>query len=121
MAEQFEHRLVGKVVIPAGEPRVAGGVEPGPDPPVELICRHADVGRREQFCQGLRTRLPDRSHITSECRCESGVVAPFRVLGCHPLEFVEEEGSLKRNRILRPERAVVVEDGDPFRHGHEVG
>ena len=36
------------------------------------------------------------------------------------LQLVEDEGELTNQGILRPERAVVVEDRDPVRHRHEV-
>ncbi|MGH9891288.1 MAG: hypothetical protein ACREA0_04750, partial [bacterium] len=49
-----------------------------------------------------------------------GIRGELGLGGDAALQFVDDEGELKRHRILRPEAAVVVEDGDTFGQRHEV-
>ena len=47
--------------------------------------------------------------------------APLRVRRDQRLDAVQGEGELDVERLLGPERPIVVEDGDPRRRRHVVG
>lgn len=59
-------------------------------------------------------------HITSEGSLHSGIVFPRGLLGQAAAQFVEREGKLERQRVLRPERSVVVEYSDPLLRRNEI-
>ena len=54
-------------------------------------------------------------------RLEGLGVLPLRVLGRERPDPVQREGDLEIDRLLGPERAVVVEDSDALGRRHEVG
>ena len=58
--------------------------------------------------------------VAREDRLERLLVLPLRMLRRQRLDAVEREGELEVHRLLGPERAVVVEDGDALGGRHEV-
>jgi hypothetical protein len=70
--------------------------------------------------QGFFSPGHERFRVTREQVAERLSRLPLRVLRREGLHAVERELELEVNRLLGPERAVVVERGDPFRRGHEV-
>src|SRR5262249_12626262 len=48
------------------------------------------------------------------------LVLPLRVLGRQRLHPVEGEGKLEIDRLLSPQRAVVIKRGDAFQLGYKV-
>jgi hypothetical protein len=60
-------------------------------------------------------------HVTPQERGEGLLVLPLGTMGGHRLHAVEGEQDLEVERLLRPERAVVVERGDALGGRHEVG
>ena len=62
--------------------------------------------------QSLHTRRPQRRLVVFEHRLKRLGGAPFRVLRCERLDTVQGEGELDVERLLGPERPIVVEDGD---------
>src|SRR6185436_3486560 len=53
-------------------------------------------------------------------RVECGVALPFGMLGRCCSQLVEHESELRVDRLLAPQRAVVVEDSDALGLRHEV-
>ena len=76
-------------------------------------CRH-DLEQTTLACRG------DGFAIAFEHAFEGLLLLPLRMLRRQRLDAVEREGELHVDRLLRPERAVVVEHGDPLRRRHEV-
>ena len=60
-------------------------------------------------------------HIAFEHGSERLLRFPLRMLRRQGFDAVENEECLEIHRLLGPEAAVIVEDGDPLRRGHEVG
>ena len=52
--------------------------------------------------------------VARQHRFEGLFVLPFRVSWCPCLDLVDSEGELDIVRLLRPQRAVVVECGNAF-------
>jgi hypothetical protein len=61
------------------------------------------------------------AEVAGEGGLDVGIVFPLRFVGQAALQFIQGEGQLERHRVLRPEGAVVVEDGDALGGGDEVG
>ena len=47
-------------------------------------------------------------------------VLPLRMFRRHRLDLIESKGKVKVDRLFRPERAVIVEGGDPLGQRHEI-
>ena len=56
-------------------------------------------------------------HVPGEQRLERLLGLPFGMLRGHRLDLIEGEGELDVDGLLRPQRAVVVEDGDALGRG----
>jgi len=63
---------------------------------------------------------PSALHVACEQRLEGLLLLPFRMLGRQRLDAVDDEQELEVERLLGPQRAVVVEDGDAFGGRDEV-
>ncbi|MCY1302312.1 hypothetical protein D9M70_519620 [compost metagenome] len=97
-----------------------GGRKPVLDRLGKRIRRHAGMGRHHEFDDALLAGGGDTRHITLEQRCERLLVLPLRMFRRHRLDAIRSEHALEIVRLLGPERAVIVEDGDPFLRRHEV-
>jgi hypothetical protein len=86
----------------------------------ELVGRVSNVGRRDEFEHPALARRRDRFQVALEHTLERLTRSPFRVFGPKRLHSIERERELEIDRLFGPERAVVVERGDPFRGRHEV-
>ena len=75
-----------------------------------MRCRH-------ELENSLHTGGTECLPIVFEHGFERLLRAPLRVLGGERLHPVECERELDVERLLAPERAVVVEDRDPLRGG----
>jgi hypothetical protein len=87
---------------------------------LNFLGRHAGVGSRYDLEQPLLAGRRQRPRIALEHRLERLRVLPFRVLRRQRLDAVEREGKLEIDRLLGPQRAVVVERGDPLLGWDEV-
>ena len=58
--------------------------------------------------------LERRRDVAVEQGGERLLSAPLRMLRGERFHPIEREGELEVKRLLRPERAVVIEDRDPF-------
>jgi hypothetical protein len=72
------------------------------------------------FKIGFNPIAAKRLLIVRNQRLERRIVLPFRVLRRGSLHLIEHEGQLKIQRLLGPERAVVVEDCDAVFRRDEV-
>ena len=97
-----------------------GAREPVGEDALELVGSHPGVRRHHQLGQSLHTRRPQRFLIVFEHRLKRLRGAPFRVLRCERLDTVQGEGELDVERLLGPERPIVVEDGDARWRRHVV-
>src|SRR5215470_18026036 len=97
-----------------------GGAGPVSHNLVELISRHARMGGGNEFEKALFTGGSQRLQITFK----DGLVRlrrlPLRMLWGQRVEAIGYERELEVDRLLSPQRPVVVEGGDAFRHGHEL-
>jgi hypothetical protein len=84
----------------------------------ELLRRHAleQTGERER--DAFQPDPRDRRLITAEQGGKLVTLADRRVLGHVSAQRVEEEVELYIARLLTPQRAVVVEVGDPICDRH---
>ena len=121
IGQHFQHRLVDQFGVGPLEPRVPGGREPVLDDlsnssvVIPAWRRHDDLDQRRLSAgqHGLQVAL--------EKRLERLLVLPFGMLRRQRLDAVEGERELDVDRLLAPQRAVVVEHGDALGDGHEVG
>ena len=121
VAQEFLHRLEGELVIGLAVLRMFGRCEPRLHGGTELVGGHTGMGERADS-QQARVASPFQEFL--QVTCQGGlnhwVCGELGLSGDAALQFVDEEGELKRHRILWPERAVVVEHGDAFGRRHEV-
>ena len=121
IGEQLQHRLVDELGVGPLEARMPRGREPvrarscGTPPSVMPACVAAMISSRP-FSPAAATRL----HVAVEQRLERLLVLPLRMLRRQRLDAVDREGDLEVDRLLAPQRAVVVEGGDALGGRHEV-
>lgn len=77
--------------------------------------------RRDEFEHAPLAGARHRFHVAFENPLERLPRSPFRVVGRQRLHAIERERKLKIDRLLGPERAVVVERCDPFSGWDEIG
>ena len=120
VGEQLEHGLVDQLGVGPVEPRMSRGGEPVEDAAVELLHRHARVRCRHHLEQALLAHRGDGLDVALEQRLEGLPGLPFGVLRRQRLHAVDRERELEVDRLLGPQRAVVVEGGDALGMRHEV-
>ena len=86
----------------------------------ELLRRHAGMRRRHDLQQALLAGRRERLHVAFEQRLERLLGLPLRMLRRQRLDAIEREGELEIDRLLGPQRAVVVEGGDALGRRHEI-
>ena len=82
---------------------------------------HARVRGRDEFHERVLAAGERGFQVALEQRGERLLVLPLGMLRRERLHAVEREVELDRHRLLAPERAVVVEDGDALGGRHEIG
>ena len=100
---------------------MTGRIEPATDTVIELIHRHPGVRSLEEHHPLAGPRAEHSGDIAGQGRGNRRILLPLRMVALEPLELVDDELRLERERGLGPERAVVVKDGDPRRRLEEVG
>ena len=120
IGEQLEHRLVSELGVRPMETRMAGGREPVGDDARELVGRDAGVGRRHDLEKAFLAERRQCLEVALEHRLERLGVAPLRVLRRERLHPVHRERDLEIDRLLGPERAVVVEGRDALLDRDEI-
>ena len=121
VGQQLDHRLVDQPGIGPVEARVAGGGQPVGDLGGKGFGGDAGVRRHDDLDDALLAGGRERRLVAVQRRLERLGVAPFGMLRRQRLEPVEREHALGVDRLLDPERAVIVEHGDPLGLRHEVG
>jgi hypothetical protein len=118
---QLEHRLIDEIGVRPLEARMTRAVAPVGDGSGELVGRHAGMRGGQELKQPFFSGGSQRVHVAFEYRFVRLLVLPIRMLRRHDLDPVEHEGELKVDRLLRPQRAIVVESGDPLGRLDEIG
>lgn len=77
------------------------------------------MGRCDDLGNGLFAPLKRRRHVSLQDRGKGFRGLPFRMLRCQSPDPVESKGELDIDRLLDPQRAIVVEHGQPVGRGHE--
>ena len=120
IGEQFEHRLINHFGVELAGLRMFRDGDPILDDLFKLHRGHAHVRGHDEFDERVVTAGKRGFQIALEQRGERFLGFPFGMLRRERLHAVEREVELNGNRLLTPERAVVVERGDAFRDWHEV-
>lgn len=60
------------------------------------------------------------NRVRSDANLEAVLGLSFGVLGCRLADLLEVERELDVNRLLGPQRSVVVEHRDALGNGHEL-
>src|SRR5438045_9586642 len=87
----------------------------------ELFHRQAAVCNSDDLFEILNTEPHHRLAIVSEDRLEWLSLTPLRMLRRLRKDFVDGERHLRVNRLLNPERAVVVEGSNALLGLNKVG
>ena len=122
VGEQLEHRLVDHLGVGPIEARVPRGRDPVADDLRRT--RRSSCPRASPPPSPAIAFSPPREralHVAGEERLEGLRGLPLGMLRRQRLHAVEREGELEVDRLLGPERAVVVEDGDALGGRHEAG
>ena len=120
VGEQFQHRLIDHLGVESSSLRMPGAGDPVADDLVELLGGHPGVGdgkdpRDGGFAAGKRA-----FHIALERRRKRLLRLPFGMLRGERPQAIEGEDELEVQRLLGPQRAVIVEGGDSLGDGDEV-
>src|SRR5205807_2153884 len=97
------------ICVGAVEARMAGGREPLSDDSGKFLGAHAAMAHRHDLHEALLTRSQERLLVARKHSRERLLLFPFRMLRGERLYPVNGEGELEINRLLRPERTVVIE------------
>jgi hypothetical protein len=119
--QHLEHRLVDRLGVRPLEARVFGLGEPLPDDLEEFLRAYAGMGGGDDLRPVALSELRHRLVVAGEHRLERLLVLPLGVLRRERRQAVEREHRLGVERVLDPERAVVVEGGDAVGGRHIVG
>jgi hypothetical protein len=79
------------------------------------------MGRHHELKDPFLARGGEGFHVTVERGLEGLEVLPLGMIRRHRLDPIDGEQELEVERLLGPQRSVVVEDGDALGLGHEVG
>ena len=118
--EHLDHRPIHHLVVAEPGLGMARGVEPRAHGGAELLVGHAAVRRRDERAERVLALRGDRLRVALQERRKRLGRLPLRMRGAQRLHAVDDERELHIHRLLGPERAVVVEDGDALGLGHEV-
>ena len=119
--QQLDHGPIGEARERDAEPGVNGAPEPCQGRRRELLGREPGVRPEQDVRQRLQAARHRRAHVASEQRLDDGARGQLRVLRRLGVEALQEEERLGVRRPLAPQRAVVVEDGDPLVCRDETG
>ena len=118
--EHLDHRPVHHLVVAETHRRVARGRKPSAHRGAELLVGHAAVRRGDECPERVLALRGHRLRIALQERRERLGRLPLGVRGPQGLHAVDDERELHIHRLLGPQRAIVVEDGDALGLGHKV-
>ncbi len=129
VAEQLDHRRVRALEIPTAERRVLRRAEERVRLRLELVDADPAVGSKDAGQERPHVRVIAgvvlgehlaQPRVVTLVRGLPGLAASQLGVGIgHLIETSENEVRLNRQRLLAPQRAVVVERRDPLRHRNE--
>ena len=121
MLHGFEHRLIDQFrvgAVPAGMPR---SCQPVPHFRRKLIDRHAGQRRSGNYFEVLQ-RQPGHCRLVAGENGLEGLHLRQLLLGLHHCgDSIEAVGQLGVDRLLHPQRPILVEAGDAGFGRHEMG
>src|SRR6266566_8781365 len=121
IGEDLQHGLINEICVGPVEARMAGGREPLSDDSGKFLGAHAAMAHRHDLHEALLTRSEQRLLVARKHSCEGLLLFPFWMLRRERLYPVNGEGELKIDRLLGPERPVVVEGRYALVKRNEVG
>ena len=116
--DQLVHRLEGGVAVGHVEDRMPGLFEKVADIVLEFLLGGARQQGEGDVGEKLLAELADEVEVAREERCIGLLVGEVGVLGDDLPDPFDQIRPVD-DRLLTDEGAVVVEDGDPLRRGHE--
>ena len=120
VGQQFEHGLVGELVVGAVEVRVLRGGEPRAHAVGELDRGHAGAGQFDDPEEALVVVGEQGGKVAGKGGLDGGIIFPLRFVWQSAFEFVQRESQLERHGIFRPEGAVIVDDRDALGGWHKI-
>ena len=118
--EQFEHRLVNHLRIQPARRRVFCRGKPILDDALILLGGHVRRSGSDDLNERRQAAGESGLQVPCEDRFVRVFLLPLGVLRRKLLNAVNGEQELKIQRLLSPERAVVVERGDAFGRRHKL-
>src|ERR1700751_4912810 len=118
--EQLELRLEGALLEQPPELWMLRLRQPVSRDGVELLLPHARMRGKHQLKKCLLAKTHQRLEVQLEQRLERLALLHCRIPAGELLDPIYEKKDLHVQRLLAPERAVVIEDGDAFCRRHEV-
>jgi len=112
VGQQFHHGLVGELVVGPVEPRMLRRSQPLAHTVGEFTGRQAGAGQGHDAENAPVVVGKQGGQVAGQGGLHRGVILPGRILRQAAFQFVQGEIELERHRILRPEGAVIVEDGN---------
>ena len=119
-AQHLLHRLVDQLGVGAVPAMVLGLVRPIGRDRVERLDRHPGMGREHDRLEVAQGELADRRAVAGQHGLERLLLLPLGMLGRQRHHPVEREHHLAVDRVLDPQRAVLVEGGEPVLERDEV-
>ena len=88
---------------------------------VELLDAHTGMGHRKDLQESLMPLAGQESwNVSAEDGLDHRVLSELRVASSFLFDHVESIGQLEWDRILRPERSIVVVYGNPLGRWHII-
>ena len=119
--QDLQHRLIDELRVQPIEARVLGRFDPIGDDLREFVGREIGVAGHHELHGGLFAAVEAGLHVAGQDRLVRLFRFPFGMLRRERLDAVDREHDLRVHRLFDPQRAVVVERGDPLVRRHKVG
>jgi len=120
VVEQLDHGLIDEADVGPLEPRVSFGADPLARDAFEGFRRHAGVCRCDGIDDILLASRQCALNVTIQQRSERLLGLPFRMARGEQLDAIDRKLELEVERLLGPERAIVIEGDNAMCHGHEL-
>src|SRR5262249_53050862 len=112
MLHDLEHRLVDEFGVGTLPARVLGAGQPLFHLALKVFHRHAGQRRHQDFLKLMQRQLCDGLAVAREDRFERLDVLEFRIFLDNGWNTIEAIDDLRIDRMLDPERAVLIESRD---------
>lgn len=121
IVQHFKHGLKNALCIRTVEAGMARAREPAAHLPLERLRRHARVCRGQELPQLLFGQIRRRVGSCRGERAERGAPGERRIAAHHLPGAVEHEREFRVQRLLDPQRSVIVERRDALCRRDEIG